>query len=416
MKKFFLILFLTIANFAFSQNFWKISNPIAVHVITSNPSSHVFVGYISYSSYPTGFSIGVLKSTNDGSNWMYINNGLTDLNMVGLYYTTTGTLLAGTHSNGIFYSTNEGNTWIQSSNTSSVITGFTNYNNNFFAAFGFYCEGVRRSTDNGANWVSVNNGIGSLCVNKLAVTSTGTIFAATGTNGVSRSTNSGNQWVVINNGLTNMNLSSIIVNTNGYVFVGSVGGGVFRSTNNGDTWSAVNNGITTNKINEFARNSSGVLFAASSDHGGVFKSTNNGDLWTQVNSGLLDTNFGVGTIAATNNGYLYSTAHNNLYRTVQPTFIKVEKNSIPNNYILHQNYPNPFNPVTYIEFAIPKLTNTKISVYDVTGKEVYVLVEENLHAGYYEVEWDANSFSSGVYFYKIEAGDFVQTKKMILLK
>lgn len=414
MKTLFIIIILSFTNFAFSQNFWKLSNPVAVHVITSNPSSHVFVGYISYSSYPTGFSIGVLKSTDNGVNWMYINNGLTDLNMVGLYYTTTGTLLAGTHNNGIFYSTNEGISWIQSSITSSVITGFTNYNNNFFAAFGFYCEGVRRSTDNGANWVTVNNGIGSLCVNKLAVTSTGTIFAATGTNGVSRSTNLGNQWVVINNGLTNMNLSSIIVNTNGYVFVGSVGGGVFRSTNNGDTWSAVNNGITNNNINTLANNSSGVLFAGSV--AGVFKSTNNGDLWSKVNSGLIDTNYGVGVLSAANNGYLYATAHNNLYRSVQPTFIKVEKNNLPTDYILSQNYPNPFNPVTNIGFAIPKLTNTKISIYDATGKEVYVLVEENLSAGYYEVEWNADLFSSGVYFYKIKAGDFVQTKKMLLVK
>ncbi len=89
---------------------------------------------------------------------------------------------------------------------------------------------------------------------------------------------------------------------------------------------------------------------------------------------------------------------------------------IPTDYILSQNYPNPFNPSTTIEFAIPKDENVSLTVYDVLGRVVSELVNENLRAGYYKVEFNASNLASGIYFYKLKAGDFVSTKKLILMK
>ncbi|KAA0207473.1 MAG: T9SS type A sorting domain-containing protein [Ignavibacteria bacterium] len=89
---------------------------------------------------------------------------------------------------------------------------------------------------------------------------------------------------------------------------------------------------------------------------------------------------------------------------------------IPEKYNLSQNYPNPFNPVTNIRFDIIKAGNVKLSVYDITGKEVSVLTNEVLKPGSYEVKFDASQLSSGVYYYKIEAGEFVSIKRMVLLK
>lgn len=89
---------------------------------------------------------------------------------------------------------------------------------------------------------------------------------------------------------------------------------------------------------------------------------------------------------------------------------------IPSSYKLFQNYPNPFNPVTKIRFDIPKASFVKISVYDVIGKEVKVLVNQNLNAGSYETEFTGSSFTSGVYFYEINAGSYKEVKKMILIK
>lgn len=88
----------------------------------------------------------------------------------------------------------------------------------------------------------------------------------------------------------------------------------------------------------------------------------------------------------------------------------------PNNFVLSQNYPNPFNPSTKISFEIPKNGEVSLRVFDLTGREVATLVNENVSKGSYEVEFNATSLPSGVYFYQLRAGSFVETKKMILMK
>ncbi|MFZ1461960.1 MAG: T9SS type A sorting domain-containing protein [Ignavibacteria bacterium] len=96
--------------------------------------------------------------------------------------------------------------------------------------------------------------------------------------------------------------------------------------------------------------------------------------------------------------------------------------AIPENFSLKQNYPNPFNPVTKLEFEISNSGFVSLKVFDLTGKEVAVLINQNLSPGSYETEFNAgnsgqgNNFASGVYFYKLEADGFVQTKRMMLLK
>lgn len=89
---------------------------------------------------------------------------------------------------------------------------------------------------------------------------------------------------------------------------------------------------------------------------------------------------------------------------------------IPANFQLSQNYPNPFNPSTIISYSIPELADVKLTVYDITGQEVAQLVNEQLSRGNYQVEFFANTLSSGVYFYKLDAGNYSQFKKMMLVK
>ena len=89
---------------------------------------------------------------------------------------------------------------------------------------------------------------------------------------------------------------------------------------------------------------------------------------------------------------------------------------VPATYSLMQNLPNPFNPSTKINFDIPKSSFVTLKVYDVTGRMVGNLVSQNIPAGKYEYEWNANNMPSGIYFYTLRAGDFRQTKKMVLLK
>jgi hypothetical protein len=101
-----------------------------------------------------------------------------------------------------------------------------------------------------------------------------------------------------------------------------------------------------------------------------------------------------------------------------------DDNAIVNEFYLEQNYPNPFNPSTKIKYSIPYViaSETKqsqlvtLKVYDVLGNEVAILVNEEKSAGSYEVNFDASRLTSGIYFYKLQAGSFVATKKMILLR
>lgn len=89
---------------------------------------------------------------------------------------------------------------------------------------------------------------------------------------------------------------------------------------------------------------------------------------------------------------------------------------IPESYWLGNSFPNPFNPSVTIKFGLPKTSLTRIIIYDMLGREILRLVNEELKSGNYSINWNASGFASGIYFYRIEAGDFVETKKMILLK
>ena len=93
-----------------------------------------------------------------------------------------------------------------------------------------------------------------------------------------------------------------------------------------------------------------------------------------------------------------------------------KKKIVPNNFILYQNYPNPFNPTTTIYYSIPKTSNVELKVFDILGREVAELVNEEKPAGNYTVNFDASKLSSGIYFYQIRTNNYSETKKMILLR
>jgi len=104
------------------------------------------------------------------------------------------------------------------------------------------------------------------------------------------------------------------------------------------------------------------------------------------------------------------------YELYSPSGIRSISTEIPEYYSLSQNYPNPFNPVSVIKFKIKETKFVSLKVYDGTGKEVSSLVNEKLQPGEYETKFDGSRLSSGIYFYKLTAGDFSETKKMVLIK
>ena len=104
------------------------------------------------------------------------------------------------------------------------------------------------------------------------------------------------------------------------------------------------------------------------------------------------------------------------YISLINTSIEDEINKVPVQFKVSQNYPNPFNPSTKIEYSIPQSSNVIIKVFDVLGNEIETLINEEKSAGTYELIWNAANLPSGVYFYRLQAGSFVETKKMVLMK
>jgi hypothetical protein len=134
--------------------------------------------------------------------------------------------------------------------------------------------------------------------------------------------------------------------------------------------------------------------------------------WTgQGNGSYNGTNVNV-TISPMNN-VIVQTA---IFDTIVPFGIQNLNTGVPKTFGLHQNYPNPFNPVTKIKFDLPKQSQVTIKVYDLIGNEVALIHNGVLNAGYYEADFNASSYASGVYFYKLETPDYTNVKRMILVK
>jgi len=103
------------------------------------------------------------------------------------------------------------------------------------------------------------------------------------------------------------------------------------------------------------------------------------------------------------------------YRLPEPTEVK-ECMPTPSEFALLQNYPNPFNPTTKISWQSPVNSRQTLKVFDILGNEVATLVDEEMEAGYHSVDFNGSNLSSGVYFYRVQSGSFIDTKKMILLR
>jgi len=355
-------------------------------------------------------SNGVFRSSDNGANWVAVNNGLPLVNNRSIIAKGTSIFVSST-TGGVYRSTNNGDNW------TAVISGLTKLNvlyfcvsgTNIFAGTGGPRGSIFRSTNDGTSWNEV-----------FILPTDGTVshFTTKGTNlfaaasfflssKIYISSNNGLNWSAAPGSLT---LISSIIGNEPNLFIGTYQG-VSISTNSGTNWSSC--GLQQFDIYDFAV--SGSRLFAGTDTGGVYLSTNNGTNWITKNQGFIGIP-GVVKLFIYNNyifaGGLY------VWRRSLSEIIGIQSISTetPSKYSLSQNYPNPFNPITKIKFALQKSSNVNITVYDMIGKEIEVLVNEQLREGTYQTEWNGNSFSSGVYFYKISAGDFTETRKMLLVK
>ncbi|HEY5537007.1 MAG TPA: T9SS type A sorting domain-containing protein [Ignavibacteria bacterium] len=393
--------------------------------------------------------LGIYHSSNNGLNWTkYLNAN----ESVESFYKFNNNLFSGNHEvegdGGVFISTNNGVSFNQLSIRRRTITGFSSSGNTLYvcdySANGGTYGLAYSSTDMGNNWQTIfqNNNYRLTCINAY---NNNIYIGCMDGGGLWKSSNNGNNW-------SRTSIDSIYVygiEVFGNRVIAGCAGGVWVSTNNGDNWhqSSLNSGsiraLSSNGTNLYALTTHGVCYSTNQgenwvqstlDTGNYYKihsynryvlvgglyglvfSQDYGNTWTNCSQNLSGVYIRSVFIS---NDFVYAGAYQNgLWRRPLSELVNVRNitTDIPTLFILDQNYPNPFNPTTTIKFDIPKLSNVKIAVYDVTGKEIEVLVNEQLQAGTYQTNWNATNFSSGVYFYRLQTEDFSETKKLILLK
>ena len=193
---------------------------------------------------------------------------------------------------------------------------------------------------------------------------------------------------------------------------------LYKSTNGGSIWSAIDtNNFTGCYIwNFFFLNKDTGWVTTVGFTGKIFRTNNGGESWTTQNTTASNINGRIYFIDALTGWALASNTTILKTTTGGVTDILNISSEIPTIFNLYQNFPNPFNPSTRIKFDIPKQGNVKLTVYDISGKEVNVLVNSELKAGSYEYNFDGSGLSSGVYFYKLQSGGFIKTERMVLVK
>jgi len=230
-----------------------------------------------------------------------------------------------------------------------------------------------------------------------------------------RTTNSGTTWITQTTSVTTNWLYGVsFSDANNGCTVGD-SGTILYTTNGGTTWTTQTSGTTNTLYGiSFIDVNNGVAVGLK---GTILNTTNGGETWTTQKSGTTNILEGVYFSDANNgtavglNGTILHTTNGGV------TFIEEHQiYEIPTQFLLSNNWPNPFNPSTRITYTIPKRSDVSIKVFNLLGSEVTELVKSEMEAGGYDIEFNASNLPSGVYFYRIQAGNFIDTKKMILLK
>ncbi len=367
---------------------------------------------------------GFFRSTDLGSTWSQRTLGMGSLDVWSVAADTSDHLYAATIDKGIFRSTDGGDHWIASDSgltNPAVSTVMIHHNGNLFA--GTY-GGVFISTDHGVSWSPRNTGLTNLSVISLATNRKGDLIGGIEGGGIYVSTDLGGKWVPAN--LGDETPQTIVCDSLGVLYAGTRMNGICRSTDDGTTWEGVGIGLTDNNVHSLAIDQQGNLFAGTHLEG-AFRSSDHGEHWTTMNAGLEEygyTALGVLTLLVDSSGHLYAGTYDGVFRSYDSTTgVVVRRENAPLVFRLEQNYPNPFNPTTIIsgQLAADSRQPTadrriRLVVYDVLGREVAVLADGRIPAGKFSYIFDGTHCATGVYFYRLTAGNFTAVRKMTLVK
>ena len=446
-----LLIVITINVHAQTGWFSQISN------VNFNLTKVVFVN--SSTGFITGYSNNILKTTNSGDMWVEIftADSITQLRDICFINQNTGYAVGGTFyfETGTFYltctiikTTNSGNDWFAVMRDTNGTFGhdlicnsvfFVNENTGYSGAGAFLLGSNKlfKTTDGGNSWSNSSfsniNGLPS------------SIKFTDNLNGISslssslvKTTDGGNNWINVFAG--DFIFDVFLLNGNSFYACGgtyfsSINGKslIIKSENGGDNWQTLFDRIGSNyhDLNSIYFPDANTGYAVGATEYGtgtdtnsiILKTTDQGINWgfqsRPLNSlhSVYFTNINTGYAVGSNGTILKTTDGGGAITSNILTF----SNIIPEKITLSQNYPNPFNPSTIINYSITQDTrretqDVKLIIYNNLGMEIKTLVNEKHNAGSYAVEFNGEGLPSGVYFYKLEAGEFVETKRMVLLK
>ncbi len=286
------------------------------------------------------------------------------------------------------------------------------------------------STNFGSSWEPVTTPTTENLNSVTAIDKT--LFIVVGDGGtILKTYDRGGDWENHTVGGANFNkiFDGIEVEAYGYLWIVGDGGRIYATTNYGISWFPQNSGVTENLYDVvFSNQNDGIVGGAN----GVVRYTQNGGLtWLadpelsgltlkdivsiskideNTASALLVNNFNRESSIGTDTTFFLSVSSEPLVG------VDDDENNIPSDFILEQNYPNPFNPSTTIQFSIPEKSFVKLEIFNSLGEKITTLVSKELNAGNHKYEWNPETQTGGVYFYKLSTNSFQQTKKLVLLK
>lgn len=404
-----IILFLFVLTSILKADWEPVNSPVNFTINTVSFIYNQSTGYV-------GCLAGnIYKTTNGGTNWQFQNlgggNGI-DINDIFINPVNNNYVYAGGNDGVIHKTTNSGVNWsfvdLGTPGIRSII--FLDLLHGIAASYG---NQMFVTSNGGDNWTTVSTGLFSENYWSGCYTSNAVYFSASAGK-IVKSTNGGANWSIqtINEDAAIYSIFFKDVNTG---YAGTSGGKVYQTTNGGSNWFLLS--VLNPPIGIYCITSNGFDLYLCGNSGSIYKRPEGGSAWY-----LQTTNASVtlNDICFTGEFTGYTVGVNGLIRKTtnggNPIGIEQISTEIPGNYALSQNYPNPFNPETNMEFAVPRNSYVKLVVYDNIGREVLLLVDAELSAGKYKVDFNAGSLPSGVYFYRLLTEEYSITKKMMLVK
>jgi photosystem II stability/assembly factor-like uncharacterized protein len=420
MNKYFLILIIVVSfSELFSQVITNhsdnINNYIYAEGIVENSQGDIFI------AVPYGVGPFILKSTDQGKSWAISDSGfIGGVEPEVIICDENDVVYFAGHGQSLYKSIDNGISWQRISPFGSAFDIYsltiTQSGELFIGIFDGW-ERVLKTPDGGLTWQDCSNGINSY-VNCLASIQN-TVFVGTLHNGLLFSNDLGNTWQQseFDSGF----VKSISTDPSGNLYA-NYNTEIFRSDNFGNSW-----------INIFRTQSAfwGKILPISDteifviNQNQIYRSLNGAQDWDTIST--FPENIILNDIYLSSDSVLYLSTNNGIYKSVDfsETWNEIDlgltniiyDDKLHENYNLSQNYPNPFNPTTKISWQLPEASFVTLKIFNSLGEEVETLVNEFMNAGIHSKLYIVNSaLPSGVYFYQLKTGDYLQTKKMILIK